>query len=404
MVAIQFSSGKTITVCMNCEVSTLKEAIELAADGDVILVKSGTYNESNLIIMKSITIKGENQPVVDGQRQGEIFRIGADGVTLDGLTVKNVGKSYTTDFAAIRIVESKNFVIKNMVLEEPFFGIYLQKSHHGKILNNKVIGSAKSEFDAGNAIHLWYCTHIEINGNHVQGVRDGIYLEFSDDVLIKNNYSKGNVRYGLHFMFSNNDVYENNIFESNDAGVAVMYSKGIDMHYNTFKENWGSASYGLLLKEISDSKITHNTFRNNTVGITAEGGNRVEFTHNDFISNGWAVKVKGACYYNIYTNNNFLYNSFDLAYDGGMNQNKFENNYWSDYTGYDLDRDGIGDVPYRPVKLFSYVVNRVPEGIILLRSIFTDLLDFSEKVSPVFTPDKLMDEKPRMKKIDHDRN
>ncbi|MCK5906022.1 MAG: nitrous oxide reductase family maturation protein NosD, partial [Flavobacteriales bacterium] len=61
---------------------------------------------------------------------------------------------------------------------------------------------------------------------------------------------------------------------------------------------------------------------------------------------------------------------------------------------------GIGDIPYRPVKLFSYIVNRTPEAIIMLRSLFVDLIDFSERVSPVFTPDNLLDEKPSMKVLD----
>ena len=171
---------------------------------------------------------------------------------------------------------------------------------------------------------------------------------------------------------------------------------------NTFRKNWGSASYGMLLKEINDAEITGNTFEENTIGINIEGTNRILYKNNNFINNGWAIKVRGACYANDFINNNFLYNSFDLAYNSKLNDNKFENNYWSNYTGYDLDKNGVGDIPFRPVKLFSYVVNRTPEAIILLRSLFIDIIDFSEKVSPVFTPDNLMDNAPKMKMIAHD--
>ncbi len=94
-----------------------------------------------------------------------------------------------------------------------------------------------------------------------------------------------------------------------------------------------------------------------------------------------------------------MYNSFDISYNSKINDNVFAQNYWSNYSGYDLDKDGIGDVPYRPVKLFSYIVNRTPETIVLLRSLFMDIIDFSEKVSPVFTPDNLLDPEPRMKKL-----
>ncbi|MGB5237860.1 MAG: NosD domain-containing protein, partial [Flavobacteriaceae bacterium] len=221
----------------------------------------------------------------------------------------------------------------------------------------------------------------------------------SDNIEIENNISSHNVRYGLHFMFSNNDSYRGNTCEDNGAGVAVMFSKHINMSGNTFKKNWGTASFGLLLKEINDAEIIGNTFQENTIGISIEGSNRIEYRNNEFISNGWALKVRGACYTNTFTDNNFLYNSFDISYNSKINDNIFEQNYWSNYSGYDLDKDGIGDVPYRPVKLFSYIVNRTPETIVLLRSLFMDIIDFSEKVSPVFTPDNLLDPKPRMKRL-----
>lgn len=320
-------------------------------------------------------------------------------MTVDGLFIINVGTSYTEDFAAIRVIKSKNFLIQNVVLENLFFGIYLEKSRDGKIYNNKIIGDAVQEYNSGNGIQLWYSHNVEIDHNYVQGVRDGIYLEFANNCIITNNTSTLNVRYGLHFMFSNDDTYQYNTFEKNGAGVAVMFSKNIKMYNNNFRNNWGSASYGLLLKEINDAEIKGNVFEENTIGINIEGTNRIDYKNNDFISNGWAMKVRGACYTNSFIGNNFLYNSFDISYNSKLNDNIFDNNYWSNYTGYDLDKDGIGDVPYRPVKLFSYIVNRTPETIILLRSLFIDIIDFSEKVSPVFTPDNLLDNRPSIKRI-----
>ncbi|MBR9845628.1 MAG: nitrous oxide reductase family maturation protein NosD [Algicola sp.] len=388
-----------LEVCESCPISTLGEAIKQAKEFDTILVKKGTYKEHDILVDKPLTIIGENYPVIDGELKGEIITIIADHVTVDGLFIINVGTSYTEDYAAIRVRKSKHFVIKNLVLEKLFFGIYIEKSNYGKVFHNKIIGDAVEEYNSGNGIQLWYSNHIEIEHNYVEHVRDGIYLEFSDDCLIKNNVSALNVRYGLHFMFSNDDIYQDNTFENNGAGVAVMFSKKIKMYNNIFKENWGAASYGMLLKEINDSEIIGNTFEENTIGINIEGSNRIVYKHNNFKNNGWAVKVKGACYGNTFTENNFLYNSFDIAYNSKINDNKFDRNFWSNYTGYDLDKDGVGDVPYRPVKLFSYIVNRTPETIILLRSMFIDIIDFSEKVSPVFTPDNLLDHNPLTKKI-----
>ncbi|NNL62148.1 MAG: nitrous oxide reductase family maturation protein NosD [Flavobacteriaceae bacterium] len=389
-----------INVCNSCNVTSLKEAISLAKDFDTILVRKGTYKEHDIVVDKPLAIIGEDYPKIDGELKGEIITITSDNVTLDGLYVVNVGISYTEDYAAIRVKKSKNFLIQNLVLENLFFGIYLEKSNFGKIYHNKIIGDAVEEFNSGNGIHLWYSKNVEIEHNYIQHVRDGIYLEFANNCIIKNNESSNNVRYGLHFMFSNDDIYEDNIFENNGAGVAVMFSKGIKMYNNIFRENWGSASYGMLLREINDAEIKGNLFEENTIGINIEGSNRIVYKNNEFRNNGWAIKVRGACYTNEFVNNNFLYNSFDIAYNSKVNDNIFDSNFWSNYTGYDLNKDGIGDVPYRPVKLFSYIVNRTPETIILLRSLFIDIIDFSEKVSPVFTPDKLLDHNPSIKKLE----
>ncbi len=402
MLSFNFSKANILDVCSSCTYKTINAAIINAAALDTIVIKPGIYKEYNLHITKALTIIGEDYPIIDGGDQGEIITIEADNVTVDGLKIINVGTSYTTDFAAVRVVKSENFLIQNLHLERLFFGIYLEKSRNGKVLNNTILGDAVEEFSSGNGIQLWYCRNIEVIGNTIKKVRDGIYLEFSDDVLIEDNLSENNLRYGLHFMFSNNDIYENNIFENNGAGVAVMFSKFIVMRGNIFRKNWGTASYGLLLKEINDSEIKNNKFEENTVGINIEGSNRINYTDNDFRNNGWAIKVRGACYTNIFKKNNFFNNSFDISYNSKLNDNKFDRNYWSSYTGYDLNKDGLGDVPYRPVKLFSYIVNRTPETIILLRSLFIDIIDFSEKVSPVFTPDNLIDENPLLKPVSHD--
>ncbi len=396
LMVVQIVQGKTWMVCPDCEHSSIKKTITLANANDTLLIQKATYREFEILVDKPLTIKGIDYPIVDGEKKGEIFRVTSDNVTLDGLFIINVGVSYTKDNAAIRVVRSRNFLIQNMVLEKLFFGIYLEKSSHGKVYHNRIIGDAKDEYNSGNGIQLWYSSDIEVSKNHVQGTRDGIYLEFSDQITITENVSTRNLRYGLHFMFSDNDVYTHNTFENNGAGVAVMFSKFIIMKDNIFRKNWGTSSYGMLLKEITDAEIVGNIFEENTIGINIDGSNRIKYTNNDFVGNGWAIRVIGACYTNSFKGNNFLYNSFDISYNSKLNENVFKGNFWSSYTGYDLDKDGIGDVPYRPVKLFSYVVNRTPETIVLLRSLFMDIIDFSERVSPVFTPDNLKDARPLM--------
>ncbi len=388
--------AKQIDVCENCAQTSIQGAISVADSGDVILVKTGLYNEYDIVVDRPLTLKAEENVIVDGQENGYIIKVQADYVTISGFHLKNVGASFTKDFAAIYLHRVEHFLIENCILEAVFFGMLIEKSNHGLVKNNVVSGEGTQEITSGNGIHLWHCNNVVVEGNYCHNLRDGIYFEFVTESKVINNLSEHNLRYGLHFMFSNNDVYTDNTFQENGAGVAVMFSKFIHMENNIFKKNWGTASYGLLLKEIYDAEIINNRFEGNTIAINIEGSTRINYTNNILKGNGWAVKVAGACYKNIFRHNSFSSNAFDVSYNSKMNDNLFNNNYWGDYTGYDLDKDGIGDIPHRPVKLFSYIVNRTPETIVLLRSLFVDIINFSEKVSPVFTPDDLVDENPLM--------
>ena len=395
-----FVGANTIEVCGNCKVKSIKGASEIAKNGDTVFIKQGIYKEHNIVFDQSVVILAENGVVIDGEESGVVLTFTADDFVINGLKIINVGTSYTIDYAAIKVVKSNNFTIENCVLENVFFGILIEKSKKGIIKNNKVSSNHKTEASSGNGIHIWSGSNMLVYNNELFGLRDGIYFEFVTNSEVYNNLSYNNIRYGLHFMFSNNNVYHTNKFENNGAGVAVMFSKFIKMYKNIFRLNWGSASYGLLLKEIYDADIYNNLFEENTIGVNAEGSTRINYNNNTFLRNGWAVKITGACYANIFVKNNFLHNSLDLSYNSKINDNLFENNYWSDYTGYDLNKDGIGDVAYRPVKLFSFIVNKTPEALVMLRSLFVDIINFSEKVSPVFTPDNLIDAKPLMHKID----
>jgi len=178
-----------------------------------------------------------------------------------------------------------------------------------------------------------------------------------------------------------------------------MYSSNVDMTGNLFEHNWGASSYGLLLKDMQESRIENNRFYRNTIGIFSESSSNIDIHRNNFELNGYAVNIKSSSRANRFTENNFIENSFDVTTDSPRNPNTFDGNYWSHYEGYDLDRDGIGDVPYRPVRLFSVITQRQPEALILLRSMLITLLDTAERVMPILTPQTLTDERPKMERI-----
>ncbi len=392
------ANARELVVGLSSAVTSLSSALKMAKPYDTLCVNAGTYHpDSTLIITKPLYIFGNGNAQIEAAQNQGIFEIRSDSVTIAGFTLQNVPKNYLKDLAAIWVDYSQHFYIGNNTINNCFFGIFITKSKNGIVENNTVKGQAIHEHSSANAIHLWYCQKMVVKNNWVRHHRDGIYLEFVDSSNIENNISEQNLRYGLHFMFSNYDAYQQNTFSNNGAGVAVMFSKFIQMHRNNFNANWGDAAYGLLLKEIYDGEITGNTFQKNTVGIFAEGANRIHLRQNDFIANGWALKIRGSAMNNEFCYNNFIGNSFDLATDARTDYNSYHHNYWEEYSGYDLNKDGLGDVPHRPVKLFAYLVSKLDESILLMRSSFIELLNFAEKVAPSVTPTSLMDKTPLMK-------
>lgn len=394
------SFGKNISVCASCTYRSIEKAIEAIHPGDTITVFPGEYVVENIIIQKKMSLIGIGNPVLKSQNGDEIITIIADSVTVKGFTFKDVTTSYLKERSAIRVKKHDHFVIESNLIVNCFFGIYLENADNGTVCDNTILGNATTEAESGNGIHAWYCDDITIDNNEIRGQRDGIYFEFVNNSAIRFNQSQENTRYGLHFMFSNDDTYTDNLFINNGVGVAVMFSRRIVMERNEFSFNRGRSSYGLLLKEIYDGEILNNLFNQNTIGIFVEGSNRINYKFNSFARNGWAIKFSGGCEDNAITYNNFLENTLDLVVSTKLASNQFNHNYWSNYSGYDLDKDLIGDVPHFPVKLFSYVLDKAPESIVLLRSLFVDLINFSEKVSPVFTPKEVMDAFPLMKIVE----
>jgi len=389
----------TLQVGAGHQLASIKQALERAADGDTIRVSGGVYREGNLVIRKRVTLIGVDNPVIDGQKKYEQISILVPYVTVTGFTLKASGQSSVKDIAAIKIYDTHDVTIADNTLDDNFFGIYTQGSTHCIIRNNRLTAYGETEQQTGNGIHAWKSDSLFISGNTISGHRDGIYLEFVTHTEVRDNQSLNNRRYGLHFMFSHNNSYYYNTFASNGAGVAVMYTKHVRMEHNVFRENWGDAAYGLLLKDITDSYVENNVFSRNTTGIWMEGSNRIQLKQNQFEGNGWALKIQASCTDNRLAQNNFVQNTFDVATNGSLTLNVFERNYWDKYEGYDLDKNQEGDVPYRPVSLYAMVVEKYPMAMLLFRSFMAALLDRTERVLPSLTPENLKDDHPLMHPI-----
>lgn len=398
MAAQPAARGAEIVVAPGSAVPTLTVAVARARPGDRIVVQPGRYVEPMIEVrVPRVTIEGRGWPEFTGSDEHTVLVIAADSVTVRGLVVSGTGRSDLDDRAGILVRDASTCLIEGNRLRDTFFGIYLRRARGCVVRGNDLRGHATSQLGGGNGIHLWYSPGNLIERNQVAGHRDGIYFEFSPSNVAIENESSASQRYGLHFMFSDSCRYVSNRFRDNASGVAVMFSRGVVIHGNRFEHAWGPASYGLLLKEILGGEITENVFEGNSSGVHMEGASRMVVRGNTFLRNGWAVRVLASAESNEFTGNRFIGNAFDVVTNSRSATSEFDRNWWDAYRGYDLDRDGVGDTPFRPVRLFGLIVEQHPTALVLLRSPMVALLDAAERVLPVLTPDVLVDRNPLMR-------
>lgn len=390
-------SADTLSVGAGRPFARIAEALDRAREGDVIDVGPGTYPDTGLILSKRVSIEGHGWPVLDARGGGTLIDIRADGTKISGLVLRGVGVNYLKEVAGIWITGAADVSISGNRFEHDFFGVYGAQARRARIEGNTFSGLGGKESANGNGVHFWKSDSVAVIGNAIRGHRDGIYLEFTVNSEVSGDTCEGNARYGLHFMYAHGNRYLGNLFRRNGSGVAVMYSRNVDMRGNRFEENWGGASYGLLLKSISGSRIEGNRFTRNTVAVFLEAGSRVALTDNLFRANGWALRIVADCDDDRIEGNRFDGNTFDVAYNASpTSTNVFSGNAWDKYQGWDLDRDGIGDVPHRPVELFPTLMQEHPQAMVLLRSHFVTLLNIMERLFPTLSPASLQDERPIM--------
>lgn len=400
LICLSFSiitlSARTIEVGEGKAFSSISAALHKAKAKDEILIYGKKIYKERLVIQKPITLKGVGTPIIDGGQRGDVIKVNADNVTIEGLQIQNSARSSQVDYCGVHVKDAQFVTVRNCVFRKNQFSVMFQNCKNGLIANNNISSNITYNPIMGNAVHCWKSDNMHITGNNIGHNRDGIYLEFVNNSHIDHNTVSGCARYGLHFMFSHFNVYNSNRFNHNQAGVAVMFAHNVEMINNTFEFNRGTSSYGLLIKELQYSTIKWNRFLDNTVGLLIDGGSDLNVHHNVIKNNGWGMRLISASTNDTIVHNNFLGNTFDMTTNVSYNRNNVNRNYWDKYEGYDLNKDGYGDVPFHPLSLFSMLAEQNENVLFFFHSFLMNLLDATEKVLPSITPDNYVDNYPHM--------
>ncbi len=383
----------------------LATAVAAAQPGDTIEVTGGTYTGS-LEIDKPLTLIGVDWPVLDGENEGTVLEITAPGVTLRGFVIKNSGDSLDQENSGLAI-EAADTLIENNRFEDTLFGVYLRHAHNSTIRNNIISSKDLDVPRRGDAIRVWYSNDVAIEDNVVAKGRD-VVLWYSERLMIRNNeVSDG--RYGLHFMYSDDATIENNRLLDNSVGIFMMYSRRLRLFNNTIAGNRGPSGFGVGLKDMDDAIVRNNLFLDNRIGVHLDNSPREVdsvglFEGNVFGYNDIGVNLLPSVRNNQFVNNSFIENEEQVGFTSGGNlveSNSWtvdgRGNYWSDYAGYDVAGDGLGDMSYKSAKLFEEMVSRQPELRLFLYSPAVSAVDFAAKAFPLVRPrPKLEDTEPLM--------
>jgi nitrous oxidase accessory protein len=376
---------------------TAARALAAASPGDTVRLAAGTHAGPLVIAVSRVTVTGPGA-VVDGGRRGTVITVAADSVTLDGFTVRSSGRSMDRDEAAVKLERCVGCVVRRLTVRDPLHGIYLLESHGVTIEETDILGPGDVlESARGNGIHLFNSTGNQLLRNRVRATRDGIYFSFASDNLVAGN-EVTRTRYGLHYMYSDDNRFEDNAFTENAAGAAIMFSKRIVLRRNLFARHVGYRAYGLLLQTGEDILAEGNRFEGNLTGLFLDGSLRNTFRDNQIAGNGIGIDLLASAEQNTFIGNRFRDNRTPVRKVLGTGENRWaldgRGNDWGDPAVYDLDRDGIGDRPYRAGDPFLTLAAARPALELYGGTLAAKALSWAEEAFPVFDVPRVVDSAP----------
>ncbi len=382
------------------EYPSFQELVDATEENGTLVPPPGIYS-GPVTLDYPITIDGKGKVTIDAGGNGSVIYVDTDGTVIRNLHLTNSGNSHNDIDSGIQVRGNFN-VIKDNVIDNCLFGVNLQQSENNIVRRNTISSKDVDLGMRGDSVRLWYSFHNKITDNIIRDSRDMV-IWYSADNEIARNDSRGG-RYSLHFMYSRfNDVNANH-YENNSVGIFLMYSDGVILRNNYIAYANGATGVGIGFKETSDVEISNNKILYCATGMYIDispydpdttnriHDNTIAFTNIaiDFL-NDW----KG----NIFERNSFKGNQTQIAVSGGKtaNRNMWKGNYWDDYEGFDQDNNGIGDKPY---ELFGYadrIWMDIPPAKFLKGTPVMAVIDFLERLAPFSTPNVLVkDESPLM--------
>jgi nitrous oxidase accessory protein len=374
-------------------VSPLQQLVDQASPGDEIVVPAGRYL-GHLVIDRSVTMRGEGRPTLVATDDDSIVTIVAPGVVFEGFDLDGLEHGDLGNDSSGVLINAHDVTVRDCQMWRTLFGVYLKEANGAVVEHNRIEGIEEKEAgEKGSGIHIWNTVGFTVTDNELITVRDGFYIQSSSNGRIANNEAR-DLRYGIHYMYSDDNVFEDNLFEGGAAGGALMFSRRLTFRRNRFLHNRGFASVGLLFKECDDIIAEDNLLANNARGIFLEGSYRNVFRRNIIAQSDVALVIYDSVSGNRFEENSFVANLSPLQLVGRRTDTVFEGNYWSGNDQVDLDGDGHTELPYRLSDVFDYFRGQLKAADLFVHGFAAPALAAAERVFPVLDPIPVEDPTP----------
>lgn len=375
--------------------ASIGAAIAAAQPGDTVRVQRGHYAE-RLVIDKPLRLVGVDRPTISGGEQGDVIRVKAPDVLIEGFIIRDSGADLTAQNAGIYVEPGGDRIaVRHNALVYNLFGVWLEKLKDPEVSANVITGKRDlASARRGNGIQLYNTTGARIIGNHVSFARDGIYVDVSHRAVFRGN-KMHHLRYGTHYMNSNDNLWEDNETYLNRGGLALM-----EVRRQTVRNNraWGNSDHGIMLRTIVDSRIEDNVVAGNGRGFFLYDAEYNVLKGNRVIGNKVGAHVWAGSINNDVDANDFVQNREQVRYVATRDVlwGKKAGNYWSNYAGWDGNGDGLGDVPYEANDLVDRLTWKYPLVKLLLNSPAVHSLRLVARQFPLLRSPSIVDRQPRM--------
>lgn len=377
---------------VHAQTPDLQQTIDSAKD--VVIIHEGEY-KANITISRPIKIIAEGNVLIKPANPNEPIltiantkQVSIDGLNLD--TSKN----------AIQIKEAQAVQLTNITIQNVHSGIEIYNSKNIEIKNTSVTGNNKHYGNKGNGISIYNSNDILVEENNMNKVQDGVYIENVNDIKVRKNRVE-NSRYGTHLMYSKNFVAEENVYQKNVTGLMVMMTENGKILKNEVSYQDGFNGTGVTLYDVNGVEIDENNVAGNRVAISIQKTSGVRLVSNKFQMNQTAIESIKSDKSNNATENYFVGNLVNVRSDSiGIT---LEKNYYDDYSGIDMDGDGIGDEFYVALQSFGQWMVRKPVYQYYVEAPSVVLLNEIDKVTNKSEQQLLVDKKPLTESHKNDR-